>query len=213
MIDVQKELAGLPPEVAAQLRVGKTGTPRQDQIMEIVRECGGQADVDQLVIGMWTMFKVAIKRENVSTITTTLKNSGRLEKVNRGTFRLPAAELELKRASTPEPAEEKESDVETFDCANCSREVVVNPSLNYHSIDEDLFCRRQCMDEFKAEKRDEQQQPSNQEAAPAGKNVFTRCGNCDAVIPANDVGKVKFEDIDVCSHLCKREMKKAMDNE
>jgi len=226
MIDVEESKSKLPPEVLAELKKhGSRGSPRREQVLDIVKDCGGKATLDQIIVGMWVMFETKMKRENASSVVHKMQSFGVLDSAGPGICKLP----EVEEQGQPEKIETEQNldprDVtdagapnslavkgrtQTITCANCSREKdypVDTTPINHEGNE---FCRRECRDDFIRDSKGAVA-ASNAEESAYGKAV--KCGNCDGTIPTVDVGVVKLDDIDVCSHLCKRELKNAINDE
>src|ERR1043166_5333849 len=60
------DLADLPPELLSELS-GSHADPLEAQIMAVLRDCGGPADLDQLLIGLYRKFETVQKRRFLRT--------------------------------------------------------------------------------------------------------------------------------------------------
>jgi hypothetical protein len=86
------DTSGLPPELLKELRRG--GTDRlEQQIIAVFEACGGTADLDQLLIGLFRKFGVVQKRRFLQNKLWRMVRKEQLHtlKEARGVFRLASA--------------------------------------------------------------------------------------------------------------------------
>jgi len=85
------DLADLPPELLSELS-GSHADPLEAQIMAVLQDCGGRADLDQLLIGLYRKFETVQKRRFLQNKLWRMVRKGRLHKAGkaRGMFALAA---------------------------------------------------------------------------------------------------------------------------
>jgi len=217
MINVEEERPNLPPEVLKQLRktTPKNSSKRQDQVVQIVKDCGGNASLDQIIVGFYTMFKEILSRDNTSSIIHNMKRKKLIEGDSWKGFSVLGKEIE--KPDTEEPEEHTAGQGASvapaleITCANCERTKELSPGDTHYSDGANDFCKRQCADEFKAAANDDKKLPSNQQEKAMTDVV--KCANCAGTIPEIDVGKVTFVGSELCSHQCRREFMKDFGDE
>ena len=86
------DLSDLPPELVAELSASQIDVLER-QILTIIEACGGSADLDQILIGLYRRFRVIQKRRFVQNKLWRMVRKGRVEntKSARGVFRLASS--------------------------------------------------------------------------------------------------------------------------
>ena len=87
----KKELEGLPPELIKQLSPPSKSKDRYDLILAIVKENGGMADVNTILIAIYKKTKTVCKRNTLISSAYRMINKGLLRNVPglEGTYALP----------------------------------------------------------------------------------------------------------------------------
>jgi len=86
------DLSDLPPALLDELSVAHAD-PLEAQIAAVLRSCGGRADLDQVLIGLYRQFDTIQKRRFLQNKLWRMVRKGQVRKAKgeRGLFSLPAA--------------------------------------------------------------------------------------------------------------------------
>lgn len=85
------DLSGLPPDLLSELSVARAD-PLEAQIISVLQACGGSADLDQILIGLYRKFQCVQKRRPLQNKLWRMVRKGHLRKAKaeRGIFSLQA---------------------------------------------------------------------------------------------------------------------------
>jgi hypothetical protein len=86
------DLSDLPPDLLSELSVARAD-PLEAQIVSVLQACGGSADLDQILIGLYRKFQTVQKRRPLQNKLWRMVRKGDLRKAKaeRGIFSLQAS--------------------------------------------------------------------------------------------------------------------------
>ncbi|HEY4116113.1 MAG TPA: hypothetical protein VGM17_18800 [Rhizomicrobium sp.] len=85
------DLSDLPPDLLSELSVARAD-PLEAQIISVLQACGGSADLDRILIGLYRKFQTVQKRRPLQNKLWRMVRKGDLRKAKaeRGIFSLPS---------------------------------------------------------------------------------------------------------------------------
>lgn len=88
-LDDDADLSDLPAELLAELSASQVDVLER-QVLSVIEACGGSADLDQILIGLYRRFQVVQKRRFLQNKLWRMVRKGQVQKTKsaRGVFRL-----------------------------------------------------------------------------------------------------------------------------
>ncbi len=92
------DLSDLPPELLAELSVSQVDALER-QVLSVIESCGGEADLDQILIGLYRRFQVVQKRRFLQNKLWRMVRKNQVQKTKsaRGVFRTEARRAKRRR--------------------------------------------------------------------------------------------------------------------
>jgi hypothetical protein len=92
------DLSDLPPELLAELSTTQVDVLER-QVLTVIEACGGSADLDQILIGLYRRFQVVQKRRFLQNKLWRMVRKGQVQKTKsaRGVFKLGAHRAKRRR--------------------------------------------------------------------------------------------------------------------
>lgn len=172
MIDVEKERANLPPELQKQLNKQGHSTAYDREIIDVLQECAGSANVDQLIVGLYLRHGRTLKRSALAAKLSYMFTVKKITRTQVGIYSLIKTDADTGQATDPTsravpaptsravpapaiPASAafmppgKLSKARRITCANCSTYRAYPENTTVLQFDGSAFCSAKCIKEYR----------------------------------------------------------------